>query len=191
MIVHILGIGKGFVAKYLQRPNTTVIGSVRDTNSAGAKALLDLPKAEGSKLITVKIDSASDTDALEAIKNLQSNDKITKLDIVIANAGIYKLSAFEKVADIKLSDLFEHFNVNTAGPIRLFQATLPLLKKAEKPMLMIVSSGAGSITAMEHIPFAVGSYGASKAAMNFLTRKIHFENEGLIAFAVHPGLVHI
>jgi norsolorinic acid ketoreductase len=75
----------------------------------------------------VKVDSTSETDAVEAIKSL--GDKITKIDIVIANAAIFKLSAFKPVAEMQISDLMEHFAVNTAGPVRLFQATLHFSKK--------------------------------------------------------------
>jgi NAD(P)-dependent dehydrogenase (short-subunit alcohol dehydrogenase family) len=32
-------------------------------------------------------------------------------------------------------------------------------------------------------------YGASKAALNLLTKNIHMENEGLIAFSIHPRYV--
>lgn len=88
---------------------------------------------------------------------------------------------------MKTSDLIEHVDVNAAGVVRLFQATLPLLQKAKKPIFMVVSSGAGTIAGMEHVPFTVSSYGASKAAVNFLIRRIHFEQPELIAFAVHPG----
>ena len=31
------------------------------------------------------------------------------------------------------------------------------------------------------------AYGASKAALNFITRRIHAENPGLIAFVINPG----
>lgn len=88
---------------------------------------------------------------------------------------------------MKTSDLMEHFDVNTAGPIRLFQAVLPLLQKGTDPKFMVLTSAVATISGMEFMPLALSSNGASKAAMNFLVRKIHFENEGLIAFAVHPG----
>jgi NAD(P)-dependent dehydrogenase (short-subunit alcohol dehydrogenase family) len=35
----------------------------------------------------------------------------------------------------------------------------------------------------------MGGYSASKAALNSLTRKIHFENEWLVAFPLNPGPV--
>ena len=88
---------------------------------------------------------------------------------------------------MKTSDLLEHVDINAAGVVRLFQAVLPLLQKASKPKFMAVSSAVATIAGMEYIPFTLSSYGASKAALNYLTRRIHFENEDLIAFAVHPG----
>jgi NAD(P)-dependent dehydrogenase (short-subunit alcohol dehydrogenase family) len=35
----------------------------------------------------------------------------------------------------------------------------------------------------------VTAYGSSKAAVNYIVRKIHFENPDLIAFPIHPGYV--
>lgn len=65
------GIGKGLVQSLLQRPDTTVIAGVRDRSATAAQALLDLSKAQGSKLILVKLDSESETDAKEAVQLLQ------------------------------------------------------------------------------------------------------------------------
>lgn len=137
----------------------------------------------------VKIESTSPTDALEAVESIKSQG-ITHLDVVIANAGIFKTEAFQEVAVMKTTDLLEHVNVNAAGPVRLFQATLPLLKAAKQPKFIYISSGVATISAAEYIPYTITSYGASKAAMNFLLRRIHIENEDLIALAFHPGYIH-
>lgn len=40
---------------------------------------------------------------------------------------------------------------------------------------------------MEDSPFPMFAYGASKAPAHYLTRKIHCESPGLIAFVVDPG----
>jgi NAD(P)-dependent dehydrogenase (short-subunit alcohol dehydrogenase family) len=42
---------------------------------------------------------------------------------------------------------------------------------------------------MESVPLKSTAYGASKAAVNYIVRKIHFENPGLIAFPISPGWV--
>ena len=165
-----------------------MIGTVRNPDAKDSKALTSLPVASGSKVILVKIESTSETDAKHAVSSLSTHG-ITHIDTVIANAGIFKLAAFQKVSEMKTSDLMEHVDVNAAGVIRLYQATLPLLQKAERPVFMVISSGVATIAGMEYVPFTISSYGASKATINFLVRRIHFEQPELIAFAVHPGLV--
>ena len=184
-----LGIGQGLVAAYLSRPNTTVIAGVRDPSHPTAKALSDLPKGASSSLITVKIDSASPTDAAAAIESLQNKYHIFSLDTVIANAGISATKAFGPVANMKVDDVKEHVNVNAIGPLLLFQATLPLLRKAVHGLgkFVFVSSPIGSIGAMEQRLYPMPAYGASKAMANYLTRKVHFEHEDLVAFAIDPG----
>ena len=109
------------------------------------------------------------------------------LDIVIANAGIFDTTAFVPVAELKISQLQEHLNINTVGPVRLFQATLPLLNKSTNPRFVLMSSLMGTITGTKDIPFPIGGYGASKAAANYLIRKVNFENDNIATLAIHPG----
>ena len=183
------GIGQGLLSTYLSRPNTIVIAGVRDPSHPTARAILSLPKGHSSALIIVKIDSTLSTDSTTAIETLQSKYNIASLDIVIANAAISLPKAYGPVASVKIDDVKEHVDVNAFGPLRLFQTTLPLLKKAAHGpgKFITVSSTAGSIGAMESHPFTVAAYGASKAMLNCLNRKIHCEHEELIAFAVDPG----
>jgi NAD(P)-dependent dehydrogenase (short-subunit alcohol dehydrogenase family) len=42
---------------------------------------------------------------------------------------------------------------------------------------------------MEQWPISAAVYGASKAALNWITKNIHIENSELIAFLIHPGHV--
>lgn len=168
------GLGRGFVQKYLSRPNTTVVGSVRDDSSPEAHALHSLPKAERSKLILVKIENTSKTDAKDAVASLKSHG-IDSLDIVIANAAWADLSAYVPVAEMKTSDLIDHVNTNSGGVICLFQATLPLLKKGTNPRFVALSTGLASFGIQEHIPFPSSSYASSKAVVNFLVKRIHLE----------------
>ena len=184
-----LGIGRGLVEKYLSRPETTVIAAVRDPKSDDAKSLLKLSGGSGSYVTIVKIDSKSETDALAAVKSAESQG-ITSLDVVIANAGIYEIAAFLPVADAKISQLQEHFDVNSLGPVRLFQATRPLLAKSANPRFVLISSVMGSITSRKDFTIPNTSYGTSKAAANYLVRAIHFENDNIAALAIHPGWDH-
>lgn len=71
---------------YPLRPNTTVIGSVRDKTPSNAEDLKALPRAEGSRLLLVKIESASPADPFEAVKELEAAG-IDLVDVAIASAG--------------------------------------------------------------------------------------------------------
>jgi len=105
---------------------------------------------------------------------------------VIANSGIYSNALASKVT---VKELQEIYNVNTIGPVLLFQASLDLLLKSEKPKFVVVSSTMGSIELAPVFPAPTTAYGSSKAAVNYIVRRIHAENEKLIAFPIHPGWV--
>lgn len=181
------GIGLGFVSTLLLRPSSVVIAAVRDLNHDTSKALSDLPTGENSRLIVVKVDSTSDADAEAAVASLQKEHHISKLDVVIANSGIAKHSG--PAVSTPVSEIREHFEVNAVAPLLLFQASWPLLEKSDNPKFVTITSAVGSIGDMDRIPWPTSAYGTSKAAVNYLTRKIHFENEKLIAFPIHPGYV--
>ncbi|KAK0648658.1 aflatoxin biosynthesis ketoreductase nor-1 [Cercophora newfieldiana] len=182
------GLGRALAELYLSRPNHTVIGSVRDLSSLTATTLRSTTPAPGSRLILVKIEVTSPTDYTSAITHLTTAESITHLDIVIANAGIN--GELTTVADTPISDLKEVLDVNTVGPILLFQATLPLLLKSKNPKWIAMSTISSSIGSLDQTAaFPTASYGLSKAAFNFATRSIHFQHEGIVAVAVHPGWV--
>lgn len=175
---------------YLARPHHTVIATVRDPASPSSKPLYDLPKSPSSRLILVKIDSSSPTDADEAVAKLQENG-ISSLDVVIANAGIANTYPF--VHEALAENMLEHFTVNVIGVVTLFRAVRPLLlqaaSKGKEPKFVTMSSSAGSIGGQDKVPVPNAAYGPSKAALNWITLKIHLENKdlGLCTFAMHPG----
>ncbi|KAL2060172.1 hypothetical protein VTL71DRAFT_9567 [Oculimacula yallundae] len=184
------GIGNGLLAAYLLLPSHTIIAAVRDPSSQASLALQSLPKAANTTLIIVRIDSEDDSSPLAAITTLKNEHGIKKLDIVIANAGICDF--FGRVEDVSASELTRHFQINTVAPLMLFNAVSPLFNlspSSTPPKFILVSSAVGSLTLIPHMPFSCPPYGASKIAGTYLVRKMHFENEGLIAFPVHPGWV--
>ena len=178
------GIGLGLTTALLKRPDTTVIAAVR--NPSSATSLSQVPAASGSKVIVVKIDSQALEDPANAIAELQSKHGITKLDTVIANAGIS--SIYEPAATTPIAETQQHVEVNFIGPLVLFQAVLPLLEKGTNPKFVGISTGIASIADMaKWAPIPVTAYGASKAALNYFLRKAHFENEKLTIYALSPG----
>jgi NAD(P)-dependent dehydrogenase (short-subunit alcohol dehydrogenase family) len=76
--------------------------------------------------------------------------------------------------------------VNVVGTLVLFQATYPLLSDSTpSPKFIPITSAAGSITDCAVIPLSVLAYGSSKAALNYLARKLHFEYANLSKIEVY------
>ena len=172
---------------YLQRDNTIVIAAVRSPDKDTSKSLATLPKGKDSKLVLVKIDSLVDTDAQTAVETLRSRDGVTKLDLVIANAG--EAGYMGPVYETPVEEMRYHFDLNTIGPFLLFQATWPLLQESAGPKFVAISSRLGSIADMGKYKLPTGPYGASKAALNWFTCKAQHENPTLVALVVCPGYV--
>ncbi|PRP85677.1 hypothetical protein PROFUN_06511 [Planoprotostelium fungivorum] len=179
------GIGFGLVNNLLARSDVIIYAGAREP--AKATELQKLA-AEHKNLHIVKLTSGSVEEAKQvaAVIEKQSGG----LDYVVANAGIANFTS--RLEAVTLEDFNEHFQVNVVGVLVLFQATLPLLLKRTTRVFEAVGSGAGSITNAHHfVAFNNGSYSLSKAALNYLVRRISVEHaqDDLIAIAVHPGLV--
>lgn len=143
---------------------------------------------KGSKVVIVKYDSLSLESAKEAVEEMKSKYDIDYLDLVIANAGISK--NYQSVLETPIKEITDHFEVNTLGPVVLFQAVYPLLKASTgTPKFVALSTIFASIEDQSKYPFPYCAYGASKTATNFYLRKIHFEHPELIAFVINPGWV--
>jgi len=181
------GIGLGLVQKYALRPNHVVIATVRDPTSASSKALSSVPTGVGSKIIVVKIDNSITQDAEDAVKVLAKEHAVDHIDLVIANAAT--ATFYGPALDTPVQGLQDHLITNTVSVLALIQATWPLLKLSANPKFVPVSSTLGSIGDLEKWPMNATAYGASKAAVNWITKNLHVENPSLIAFPVHPGWV--
>lgn len=179
------GLGRGLLEALIKRPNTVVIAGVRNRSDTSSKSLSSLDTGAGSKIVTVIIDSNVESSAQKAIDSLKTQYDITKLDTVIANAGISNY--YGPAATTPISEVREHFEVNAVGTLLLFQATWPLLKLSSSPMFVAISTGVASIGDMESIRLPATAYGMSKVALNYMVRKIHFENPELTAFVMSPG----
>ncbi|RFU79390.1 nadp-binding rossmann-fold containing [Trichoderma arundinaceum] len=178
------GIGLALTKKFLVRDNTVVIAAVRNPeNAASIKSLLELPHGAESALLIIKINSLDNSSAASGIASI--SDRINHIDLVIANAGI--LSHYGPVSEIPLEEIPLHIAVNTVAPIALLQATKSLLQNASSPKFVVISTSLGSIAEMGNYPQQFGVYGASKAAINYLMRKVHFEETWLTSMVICPG----
>ncbi|KAJ7732210.1 hypothetical protein DFH07DRAFT_780985 [Mycena maculata] len=159
-----------------------ISGANRGIRYRLAAALAARPEAI---VFAVKLTSGDENDNRAAIAEIQAT--AGQLDAVIANAAISKSVA--PLVNTPISEFRDHWEVNTLGPIVLFQAAHGLLLGSpnKSPVFVLVSSVAGSTG--HYLSLRSSPYGASKAAANFVVKTLHDEHPALIAFAFHPGWV--
>lgn len=180
------GIGLELVKLYASNPNNIVIAGVRDVKNAAIQALIDGSEYQG-KIHPVKLDAGDVEGNKAAAKEVEA--AFGKLDVLWANAGA---AGTQPLISTTTEEFEGFFRTNTLGPLVLFQAFHDLLVKSTKAerKFIVTSTLAGSITA--NIPFPIGAYGASKAAVNYLAVKIqqeHGDKEKLAVVSIHPGMV--
>ncbi|KAJ7829268.1 hypothetical protein B0H14DRAFT_2810290 [Mycena olivaceomarginata] len=148
------GIGHGLVTLLAARPNTIIFAGARDP---AAQSLKDL-SAKYPNVHPIKLTSGDQANNEAVASKIQST--AGQLDVVIANAGI--ANHYGPVATTPASQFRDHWEVNTLGPVVLFQA---------------------------YIHLSAGAYGSSKAAINFLVKVLDTEHPSLISLAINPGWV--
>lgn len=177
------GIGRAMTAALLLRPSTTVIATVRDPSHDTSTSLASLSTGDDSELIIMPLDV---TDVARLASALRES-RIDHLDIVISNAGLN--SGFDSVRDTTPQSMRDDFNVNVVGTLSLFQVCRPLLELGETKKFNIITTSVGSIKGLEMENMPGVSYGASKAAVNWLGKKLSIEyaKQGFKIGIIHPG----
>ncbi|GJN84378.1 hypothetical protein PLIIFM63780_007934 [Purpureocillium lilacinum] len=195
------GIGKQLTADLLLRPATTVVATVRNPADETSQSLLSLATADSSALIVLPLDDADPSiDSTSLVTRLtaaasaqgQKPISISHIDVLVANAGAS--AGYHSVLDTSPDAARFCFEVNAIGPLKLFQACWPLLSKSTREggkKFVLVTSSVGSIAALEMESFPSAAYGMSKAAANWLAKKIsiEFQKDELKVGIIHPGWV--
>jgi norsolorinic acid ketoreductase len=184
-LTRFVGIGKGLVAHYLAQPDTTVIATAREVSYQNASAFDTLQRGDRSRLLIVQLSVDVASSIAEAASVIEKHHHIHQIDIVISNAGI--CDHWGPVLEMRDADVLTHFQVNTLGPLRLFQALAPLLNNASSPKFIYISTALASISGINKFNSLTAAYGMSKAAGNYLMRKINAENGHLITLSIDPG----
>ncbi|KAF7973430.1 hypothetical protein HWV62_15114 [Athelia sp. TMB] len=170
------GIGLALTAALAARPQSIVFAGARDPSTA--TELQALARAFPGKVHPVKLISCDQQTHVAAVNEIR--DVAGRLDVVIANAGI--CDAYGSIFETTPDELRTHFDINVVGPQILFKETYPLLKASNPtPKFIVISSLGGSLALGPGMPVLNGAYAISKAALNYLARKLHYENEGLVA----------
>ena len=182
------GIGLAIVETLIARPDTTVIAAVRDPKTS-ASAFDHVSKGSNSKLIVIKIDVSIDTDSAAAAKELTTHHGVSHIDVLVSNAAILDASSIVPTLDTPIEAVRKHMEINALAPLLLVQAFMPLLLQSASPKFLAITSSSGSITLLDKYPMPFFAYGVSKAALNYLVRKLALENPNLVSIAYSPGWV--
>ncbi|KAL9112216.1 MAG: hypothetical protein Q9187_007808, partial [Circinaria calcarea] len=179
------GIGRGLLEAFLARPNSIVVAGIRDRRARVSEALTSIPTASGSKVVVIKMNSSLETDARDAVELLKSAYGIDKIDVIIANTWAGEQQGLS--LETPIQKLQDYFKVDAIGSLALIQASWPLLMISSNPRFFVISSEGASTGMMRDMDVSVTAYGASNAAANYFTRKLHFESEALVAALIYPG----
>ncbi len=104
-----------------------------------------------------------------------------RLDLLVLNASTLGQHPLPALADYDVDRFRDALETNTVAPLRLLQLALPALRAAEGTVIAVSSDAA-----VEGYP-GWGGYGASKAALDQLTRVLGAEEPTLSVYAVDPG----
>jgi len=144
------------------------------------KTLDEAVKQIGKDALAIRADvsKADDLDKLYAA----ISQKLGKIDVLFANAGIYKFAPVEATTEVLYDELFA---INTRGVYFTIQKALPHLNDGAS--IIINTSIAGQVGLVNGT-----AYGATKAALRSFTRSLAAELvvRGIRVNAVSPGPIN-
>lgn len=169
------GLGLG-LAKQFSSEGWQVIATVR--NSQQADALNQIPQ--------VRVETLDMTDAA-SVDTLAKRLEGTQLDVLFVNAGV--AGPQDKPAtQVSEAEVGQLFFTNAVAPLRLAERLRPAVNP-ERGVIVFMSSVLGSVETGPGMGMSL--YGASKAALNHMTRTFVAElgETALTVLSMHPGWV--
>lgn len=171
------GIGAGIALRLAADGASVVVNYSRSAEDANV--VLEKIKNAGGKAIAVKADISNPAEIQPLID--ATLDAFGKLDILINNAGVYKVDSLETLS---AESFDEHFNLNVRGLLLTTQAAARVLPAGG--VIVNISSGlAKSPYPMVHV------YCATKGAVDTLTRTLGMElgPRNIRVVGIAPGFV--
>jgi NAD(P)-dependent dehydrogenase (short-subunit alcohol dehydrogenase family) len=111
-------------------------------------------------------------------------DRFGRVDVLINNASEIGLSPMPSLEAYPWDALLRVFRINVVAPLHLTQLLVPQMKARGEGVIINVTSDAG----VQAYP-GWGGYGASKAALEHLSRTLaaELEGSGIRVYVVDPG----
>ena len=169
------GLGAVIARVLIDRGYDLVVGA---RNAEPLKQVADALASHGARVVTVPGDI---TEAAVRARLVDAARELGGLDVLVNNAS--ELGGIGPLMDFDVTRFGRVFPVNTGAPIALIQLAVPLLEERRGVVVNITSDAARGGYA------GWGPYGASKAALELLTRTLAVElrDRGVSAVIVDPG----
>ena len=180
-VVLITGCSSGFgleAALAFARNGAKVVGTLRDLERGAS--LAEAAQAEGLAIEMAALDVAvPDTFAAAVARVVERHGR---LDVLVNNAGVNRVGAFEDTTEATLREVME---VNLFGPLLLAKAVLPQMRRQRGGCIINLSSLSG----VAGLPGDV-SYTASKFALEGAIEALRHEVDrwGIRVALVEAGL---
>lgn len=169
------GIGRQTVVELAKEfDNLIIFATVRRRED---KALIE---RVSKNVKGVYLDITNKTSVLKAFKFITSKTKV--LDVIVNSAGCATAGPLEL---LNINDIKSQFDVNTFGPLFLFQTFLPILNKNGK----IININSMAQTGI--FPF-IAPYCASKRALSIFLNALNIElknDKNIKIVEINPGVV--
>ncbi|HEV3090012.1 MAG TPA: SDR family NAD(P)-dependent oxidoreductase [Candidatus Cybelea sp.] len=162
------GLGKALARELLDK-GLHVIIDARDAAEL-ERARLELAAVSRGELRAIAGD-VSDVEHAHAL--VAAAQGMGRLDLLVNNASTLGRVPLPRIAQLDRTTFDALFDVNVFAPIHLIQHALPLLAQSETATIVNVTSDAG----VEGYP-TWGGYGATKAALEHVSRVLATELEG-------------
>jgi NAD(P)-dependent dehydrogenase (short-subunit alcohol dehydrogenase family) len=176
----ITGASRGFgraLAERLAADGWNLTIDARDAAAlAKARAAVD---AAGPGTVVALAGDIADPVHVAALVNAAAG--LGRLELVVNNASTLGPSPLPHVAWLRTADLERVLATNVVAPLRVAQAALPHLREAHGTLVNISSDAA--VEGYE----GWGGYGASKAALEQLSRVLAAEEPDVRVYWVDPG----
>jgi len=150
------GMGRA-TAAFLAKRNFIVYAGSREVSK-----LQDIAK---ENLIPLSLDITNPKSIKNAISKIEQEHK--NIDILVNNAGYGLVSTVEDVTE---EEMFEQFNVNVFGLLRISKAVIPLMRENREGIIINISSFLGKIG----LPLLT-MYNSSKYAVEGITDSLRYE----------------
>ena len=184
--VLVTGASRGFgaaLALAFAEQGARVFAGVRSTRSGLGQEFERYP----GLVNTIELDVQSARSVAEAQREVARS--VDALDVLVNNAAVRSPTVSNPISTVDFDDVAWTFDVNSIGPLRVTQAFLPLLERGTAPVLVNVSSEAGSVGQCGRT--GEFDYCMSKAAVIHMTKAMALEwgRYGINVNAICPGYI--